>query len=215
MMADIDSMFYQVKVPEEDAGLLRFLWWPDGDLSSEPADYRMCVHLFGATSSPSCASYALRRTAEDGKERAAPEAAETVLNNFYVDDCLSSVSSDEHAVALAKDLRVLCLSGGFHLSKWTSNSRALLMSVPEEDRASGIKDLDLDNDQLQTERALGVQWCTNSDTFQFKIEVQQRPCTRRGILSVVSSAYDPLGFLAPFILPAKLLLRELCKEKRA
>lgn len=38
---------------------------------------------------------------------------------------------------------------------------------------------------------------------------------RRGILTVISSAYGPLGFLAPFILPAKLLLRELCKEKKA
>lgn len=215
MMADIDSMFYQVKVPKEDSDLLRLLWWPDGDLSLEPADYRMCVHLFGATSSPSCASYALRRTAEDGKEWAASEAVKTILNTFYVDDCLSSVSSDECAVALAKDLRTLCLSGGFHLSKWMSNSRALLMSIPEEDRASGIKDLDLDNDQLPTERALGVQWCTNSDTFKLKIEVQQKPCTRRGILSVVSSAFDPLGFLAPFVLPAKLLLRELCKGKKA
>ena len=161
MVADIDSMFYQVKVPEEDSDLLRFLWWPDGDLSLEPADHRMCVHLFGATSSPSCASYALRKTAEDGKQWAAPETVKTVLNNFYFDDCLSAVSSDERAVALAKDLRSLCLSGRFHLSKWTSNSRALLTSIPEEDRASGIKNLDLDNDQLPTERALSVQWCTN------------------------------------------------------
>ncbi|XP_053732091.1 uncharacterized protein LOC128765391 [Synchiropus splendidus] len=175
----------------------------------------MCVHLFGASSTPSCASYALRRTAEDGKEWAAPEAVEAILNNFYVDDCLSTVSSDEHAVTLAKNLRNLCLSGGFHLSKWTSNSRALLTSIPEEDRVSGIQDLDLNKDQLPTERALGVQWCTNSDAFKLKIEVQQKPCTRRGILLVVSSAYDPLGFLAPFVLPAKLLLRELCKDKKA
>ena len=54
-----------------------------------------------------------------------------------------------------------------------------------------------------------------TDTFQFKIEVQQKPCTRRGILSVINSVYDPLGFLAPFVLPAKLLLTELCKDKRA
>ncbi|XP_039608848.1 uncharacterized protein LOC120528780, partial [Polypterus senegalus] len=40
-----------------------------------------------------------------------------------------------------------------------------------------------------------------------------KPATRRGILSVVSSVYDPLGFLAPALLPAKLILRDLCKEK--
>lgn len=46
MMADIESMFYQVRLPEEDSDLLRFLWWPDSDLKQEPAEYRMCVHLF-------------------------------------------------------------------------------------------------------------------------------------------------------------------------
>ena len=35
---------------------------------------------------------------------------------------------------------------------------------------------------------------------------------RRGILSIVSSIYDPLGFVAPFILPAKRLLQNLCRR---
>lgn len=45
------------------------------------------------------------------------------------------------------------------------------------------------------------------------MKVQDRPMTRRGILSVVNSIYDRLGFLAPVVLPAKLLLKELCKEQ--
>ena len=64
MMADIESMFYQVRVPEEDADLLRFLWWPDGNLSAPIKEYRMAVHLFGATSSPSVASYGERLKTE-------------------------------------------------------------------------------------------------------------------------------------------------------
>lgn len=74
LMADIESMFYQVNVPERDADLLRFLWWPDGKLDEPMKEYRMMVHLFGATSSPSVTSYALRRTTEDHKEEASPEA---------------------------------------------------------------------------------------------------------------------------------------------
>ncbi|KAK7922690.1 hypothetical protein WMY93_009592 [Mugilogobius chulae] len=65
MMADVESMFHQVRVTPEDSDLLRFLWWQDGDLEQEPAVYRMRVHLFGATSSPSCANFALRKCAED------------------------------------------------------------------------------------------------------------------------------------------------------
>lgn len=59
-----------------------------------------------------------------------------------------------------------------------------------------MKDLDLDNDSLPMERALGGQWCVQSDLFKFNIMLRDRPLTRRGILSTVSSVYDPLGFLA-------------------
>ena len=51
-----------------------------------------------------------------------------------------------------------------------------------------------------------------SDTFRFKIVVKDRLPTRRGILSVISSIYDPLGFVAPLILPAKIILRDLCRK---
>ncbi|KAJ8367292.1 hypothetical protein AAFF_G00323530 [Aldrovandia affinis] len=127
---------------------------------------------------------------------------------------LSREDGQDHAVALARDLRALCSSGGFRLTKWVSNSRVVLSSIPEEERATEVKDLDLSHNQLPIERALGIQWCTESDTFQFKMQPQDKPVTRRGILSVVSSIYDPLGFLAPFVLPVKLLLRDLCREKR-
>jgi hypothetical protein len=64
---DVEAMFHQVRVPEADQDLLRFLWWPDGNLKAEPQEYRMTVHLFGATSSPSCCNYALRRIAQDNQ----------------------------------------------------------------------------------------------------------------------------------------------------
>ncbi len=98
MMADIESMFYQVKVPNKDVDMLRFLWWPEANLNVPLKDYRMTVHIFGATSSPSVATYALQRTAEDRKETADPEAVKTVLKHFYVDDCLRSMPTEKEAV---------------------------------------------------------------------------------------------------------------------
>ena len=212
VMADIRSMFHQVRVSAKDIDFLRFLWWPNGDVTKSPVEYRMLVHLFGATSSPSCSSFALKRTAEDNKAHFHPEIVATINSNFYVDDCLKSMPSEQDALQLVKNLTNACHLGGFHLTKWVSNSRTVLSAIPEEDRAKEVKMLDLDK-ELPMERALGLQWNVENDTFVFKITLKEKPLTRRGMLSVLCSVYDPLGFLVPLTLPVKNMLQELCKQK--
>lgn len=167
----------------------------------------MVVHIFGATSSPSCANFALQQCARDNLDGFSTEAISSVLRNFYVDDCLKSVENEEEALEIAHELIILCSKGGFKLNKWVSNNRTLLLSIPEESRSKEIKALDFDQDILPVERALGVQWCTEEDCFQFKLNLPDKPLTRRGILSTVSSIYDRLGMLAPVILPAKQILQ--------
>lgn len=213
VMADVEAMFHQVKVPDEDSDLLRFLWWTSGNITQEMVEYKMVVHIFGATSSPSCASFALRKCAKDNRDQSNSQAVDTVLHNFYVDDCLKSVSSEEEAIQLYNTLRAICQKGGFRLTKWISNSRAVLSAIPEEERATEVKDLDLDQDVLPMERALGVHWCIQSDSFKFKITMSDKAPTRRNLLSIVSSVYDPLGILSPVTLQAKKILQELCRRK--
>ena len=213
-MADIESMFHQVRVTETDRDVFRFLWWPDGNLNLELKTYRMNVHLFGAVSSPSIANYALRRSAEDNQGRFDNNAVQTVLQNFYVDDCMKSHPTVEEAIANAKEVRELLSKGGFRLTKWISNNLNVLESIPQEERAKCVKELDLTREViLPVERALGVRWCVDSDHFGFSVTLTERPPTRRGILSIVSSIYDPLGLIAPVILPAKLILQDLTRRK--
>ncbi|KAK0150310.1 hypothetical protein N1851_008772 [Merluccius polli] len=213
VMGDIEAMFHQVRVHGEHKDLLRFLWWPGGDTRQPLEVYRMTVHLFGAVSSPSIANFALQQTADDNTSRFGEEVTETIKCNFYVDDCLKSVPTVERAIELTRELRDACSRGGFVLTKLVSNNRKVLASIPEEHRARPVKDLDLDREKLPLERALGIQWNIESDMFTFKVTVKSRPPTRRGILSIVSSIYDPFGFLCPFILPAKRILQELCRAK--
>ena len=134
-MAVIEAMFHQVKMAPEDCNALRFLWWPDGDLAAQPEELMMAVHLFGGVSSPSCANFALKKTAEDNKTSFDPETVRTVKRNFYVDDCLKSVTSDESAIFLVDNLTELLRRGGFRLTKWLSNSRKVAESIPEAERA--------------------------------------------------------------------------------
>ena len=85
------------------------------------------------------------------------------------------------------------------------------MSVPAEDRAYEIKGLDLSSDKLPLERALGVEWCIESDAFKFRIELKDKQCTRKGILATISSIFDPLGLIEPVVLVGKRILQEVCQ----
>ena len=124
---------------------------------------------------------------------------------------MKSVQTPHFAVRLVQELTELLKKGGFRLTKWVSNSREVVESIPEKERATSVKNLDFEH--LPIERALGIQWHVSSDTLGFKITIKDKPATRRGILSIISSVYDPLGFVAPFILPAKIILQDLCKKK--
>ncbi|XP_062414582.1 uncharacterized protein LOC134107160 [Pungitius pungitius] len=114
---------------------------------------------------------------------------------------------------MVKNITAICKLGGFNLTKWISNSREVLLEISEEQRSKNFKELDLDRDKLPVERALGLHWCIETDAFKFKFNIREQPHTRRGMLSMISSVYDPLGFLAPFTIPAKIILQDLCRLK--
>ena len=207
-MCEIQGMFLQVKVDVEHRNLLKFLWWDNPELKGDPVEFRMTVLLFGANSLPGCANFALKTTADRYEETCGSAVANFIRRNFYVDDGLKSVPSVEQAKELIKNTKSLCQKGGFRLHKFISNSGEVVSSVPEEDRATDTKDHRLISNNTAVERALGVYWCIESDMLQFRIITP----TRRGILSTVSSVFDPLGLVAPFILGGKQILQELCRD---
>ena len=206
-------MFHQVYVDPEYWNLLRFLCWDDGNFDSQPTEFRMRVHLFCAVSSPGCANFALIRTADDFEKMFSSKPAEFVRKDFYVDDGLKSVSTATQAIALIQSTKSLLAKGGFNLYKFISNSKEVIEAVPKDQRVKGVKELDLAKDVLPIERALGVQWCVQSDDLQFRVELKDRPLTRRGILASVNSVYDPLGLAALFLLTGKRILQDLCKNQ--
>ena len=205
-MCDIERMYHQFRVAEEDRDFIRFIWGEDGDLH----DYRMTVHLFGATSSPNCAKYGLRRIALDHGQHS-PEAQNFILKNFYVDDGLTSVSTEAEAIKLLHETKEICAQGNLRLHKIVSNKLSVTESVPPEDRLRDSTHIDFHDTASPPEKALGVHWTIELDVFGFRITLQDKPFTKRGVLSTISSIFDPLGFVAPVILEGKLILRSICK----
>ena len=107
--------------------------------------------------------------------------------------------------------------GGFHLTKWCSNDRKVLAVVPEPERAKSVFNLELD--QLPTQSALGLKWDIEDDKFVWEVSdklmsaTSKVPLTKRGMVSVVYSLFDPPGFIAPYIMKAKLLLQTLNRKE--
>ncbi|XP_033122071.1 uncharacterized protein LOC117121078 [Anneissia japonica] len=208
LMADVEVMFHQVLVPEKDRNFLRFLWFPEGDLQAKPVEYRMRVHLFGAA----CANSALLQAAEDGKDVSNHKAVETLKRNFYVDDLLKSVRCSDEGIQLVTDLMNVCAKGGFNLTKWSSNDKQVIEWIPREKRSKDLQDLNLKEDGLPPERALGVKWSPQDDFLCFSPPTREQLWTKRGLLSIlISSVFDPIGLVAQVILPARVVLQETIK----
>ena len=88
----------------------------------------------------------------------------TFFVTTFVDDGLKSVVTVKEAITLTKNAKQMCKSGGFNLHKFISNHKDVIKSIPESDRAEGVKELDLDSGTFPLERTLGVQWCIESDS---------------------------------------------------
>ena len=212
LVGDIEQMFHSFNVKEEFRDFLRFLWYKDNDPNGAITEYRMKVHIFGNTSSPAVANYALRKTAEVGEAKFGSDAKSFVDNNFYVDDALHSAPDSTTAIDFLRRTQAMLATANLRLHKIASSHAEVMEAFPSEDHASGLHNLDFNKGPVPMQRSLGVYWDLQSDSFTFQVLLEEKPFTRRGVLSVTNSLYDPLGLAAPVIIKGKHLLRSLSKE---
>ena len=194
--ADIEAMFLQVGVPESDRPSIRFLWREDPN--SELVVYQYTRHIFGAKDSPTCANYALRRTAEDNRNEH-PEIVSIVEKNFYMDDYLDSCPSKTESLQRSRELTCLLQKGGFKLTKFVGNFPELEQIEPPVDSKESL-------------HVLGLEWNHKQDTLVVSRGTRKpvkEPITQRTILSCVASVFDPIGLVAPYTVKARLILKDI------
>ena len=137
----------QFKVAPSDRSYLRFLWDHNGKIK----EYEYTSHIFGATSSPCIASYALRRSAIDNQKHF-PEVSHIVERNIYMDDLYISTDDVEKAVNIMSSTKACLSLGGFNFTKWNSNSAAFLQQVSRDQL------LDTNEASPQIQKVLGLPW---------------------------------------------------------
>lgn len=206
--ADIEKMYRCIWISDEQQKLQKIIWrdTPDGALR----DYQLCTVTYGTKSAPWLAMRTLKQLAiDDGHKH--PEAAKILETECYVDDVISGNNCIKKAQQLQLSLIQLLRGGGMNLRKWSSNDRALLENL-NEDQISKQNTFDFKSEE--TSKTLGLGWDHRSDTFYFNWPVAQaKLSTKRSLLSEISKFYDPLGWLSPVTVKAKLLFQKLWISK--
>lgn len=94
-------------------------------------------------------------------------------------------------------------SAGMHLSKWKTNSDLVANKIFKESSGKYL--------ESESVKVLGLGWQASSDSFDFTgFEVpSDLYVTKRVVLSIIARMFDPLGFLTPFIMKAKIIFQQL------
>lgn len=201
LSSDIEKMYRMMYINREHADLHSILWHRPG--TDGIATYRLLTVTFGTSSAPFQATRGIHEVGEIIKTSDS-ELADIIQKCFYVDDFLKSFPTIEMASEVRKKLSETLNEYGFKLRKWKSNDQRVLDGVEEIDREASI---DFDS----TFKTLGISWQANIDSFVFKplkIDIT-KTWTKRQVLSAIAQLFDPLGWIAPCIVRAKVLMQDI------
>ncbi|XP_071579066.1 uncharacterized protein [Temnothorax nylanderi] len=194
--ADIVKVYRQILVHPEDRHMQMILW--------KQLEHALNTVTYGQKDAPYLALKTMDRLAEDERSRF-PLGAEAVQSDRYVDDVLSGASTLDACRRLREQVTLLCLAGGFPLKKWAANDEALLEDVPLEHRLQPTASASLPSDDCSV---LGLRWSPGSDDFALSVLKSELVSpTKRSVLSRTARLFDPLGWLAPVLIKAKLLIQ--------
>ena len=203
LSADVEKIF---SVEQFDQPYQSILWRFD---KSEPIQvYRLTTVTYGLACSPFLAIRKFLKLAEHyGKTY--PIAAEAVRSEMYSDNVLSGAHSLEEALLKQDELIQLFQQSHLNLRKWTSNNAEVISCLLSNTLAADSIALFA----LETSvPILGIIWLPNTDYYSFHIEDApfDLPFNKRSVFSRIGRIFVPMGWLAPIVITAKIIICNLC-----
>ena len=225
IVADIKQAFLNIGIHKEDQDYLRFLWFEDDTKDSKILVYRHLRVLFGLTCSPFLLNGTIRHHLSQYMS-SHKEFVSKFIDDLYVDDTTSGCESVSEGKEFYFTASKLLKEGAFELRKWQSSDQQLqeFFDKHQHQVPSGVNDdLTFSQTQLGTSdttqnRVLGVSWDVKSDEFVFDFSMivssaKMTAMTKRKVLKLSASIYDPLGYLCPITARLKTIFQMLCKDK--
>lgn len=209
LVADAEKMFRQIFVHRIDRPFQSILW--RSSPSEEVGIYELNTVTYGTRPAPFLATRTLQQLATDEGSRY-PLAAKAIIEDTYMDDVITGCDNLEEAKELQVQLNQMMNSGGFQLRKWASNRAEVLHGISEKNLAIPISSgINLDPDT--SVKALGLTWLPHKDVFRFQFEVapvkSDEVLTKRKVLSIIATLFDPLGFIGATTTAAKIYMQLL------
>ncbi|XP_072394953.1 uncharacterized protein [Diabrotica undecimpunctata] len=203
--AELEKMFRQIKIAEEDQVYQKILWRQSVE---EPIkEYQLSTVTYGAKAAPYLALRTIQKLCNDEKLKY-PLAAEIVKHNMYLDDVLAGSETLAEAHQAQTELTEMFKKGDFVLRKWLSNSQYLMETIPEALKSVDLKTLDTED----IHKTLGIHWSPVEDVITFKINITEHK--KKGlVLSEKAKIYDPLGWIAPVIIQSKIFTQDLWTKR--
>ena len=130
-----------------------------------------------------------------------------------MDDFLSSFHEISVAIKVCVDVINILQKGGFRLTKFILNNRLILQASPTNSVSPKLTEINLSVNDIPIEQALGILQNPEADTFHIKYTLKSFIATKRGILSLISSSFDPLGLIALALAELKWIIQQLWKRK--
>lgn len=199
--SDIEKMYRMMFVNRKHTDFQTILWHRPN--TNGIAAYRLLTVTFGTSSAPYQATRGVHEVGNRIKNEN-PQLADIIQHCFYVDDFLKSFPSIEMAIQTRNEITDLLAKYGFNLRKWKSNDERVLIGVSDDNRETCI-------DFNSTFKTLGIAWHAKNDDFHFKsLDIDDtKVWTKRNVLSAITQMFDPLGWLAPFVIRAKILMQHI------